>query len=982
MEDAQTPDSDVVKEHFPNDADGWLYKMQPWFEFAPQPSGASIGFQAFSGCTLLPYTTTGGAQKIARYRYDYLVRRTPGSASDFTNVFALIQAAGSSGTANYAANMENMADMENWMRLFAANHAAGNWDCFGVGGGQNLYGYIGTQGTRYSLMMWDFNIVLGNSGSWGPGQNLFAGNGDPNIASIYSNPTFRRMYWRALQELVQGPLNLANSGPLMDAKYNAFVANGLNPENPNTNIKSWLSQAHDSIASQIAVENATAFSVNPAVVRFNLATITGVAPVNVETILVNGMEYPVTWTSVTNFQIQVPLHSGTNPLNVVGVDRKGQPVPGATASLSALFGGTVPPASGQVVFNEIMYHPTVPGAEYVELYNVATAISFDLSGWKIQGLSYTFPPGSILTPGSFLLLTSNRAAFAAAYGATINVFDTTDLSGLAGGQTLTLLDGGTNIVSKVRFQPSAPWPIGADGLGSSLQLVDARQDNWRAGNWVANFPPISRSPGSANLGRVGLPPFPTLWINEVQPENITGITNSVGQHTGWLEIFNPSSNSVSLAGLSLANSYTNLAQWSFPAGSAVAPGQFLTVFADGLTNLSTTNELHANFVLSPNSGSVALTRFYNNQPQVLDFVDYTNLPANASYGSLPDGQSFDRQVFFHSTPGGPNDGTALGPDSYVSYATEGATYSQSFDALPVPGSVSVNCANPVIIGGVTYSLSNPYGFAEGVVGTGGSGGLGISDLAGWYGTAGLDAKFGASAGDQTTGGQISFGAGDGNRALGLLATSSSGPTAFGVKFINQTTNTLRFINARATGQLWRQSNLPKTLQAFYSIDPTATNSFPPGGNGLLPGLDINFTTDNTAVGGLAVDGTSAMNQSTVRVADQEIADWPPGAALWLVWQMVDATGKAQGLAIDDFTFSATGQSANQPVPVGVRTVGADMILSWSSSIGQTYQLEYTDDLATGLWISLGSPQAGDGTLLSVTNAPAQGQRFFRLQVVP
>jgi hypothetical protein len=898
-------------------------------------------------------------------------------------VFALIEAAGSAATANYVANMENMADMENWIRLFAANHSAGNWDCFGAGGGQNLYGYIGTQGTRYSLMMWDFNIVLGNSGSWGPGQNLFAGNGDPNVASIYTNPTFRRMYWRALQELVQGPLNVANSGPLMDAKYNAFVANGLYPENPNTNIKPWLSQAHDSIASQIAAENATAFSVNPAVVRFNLATITGVAPVNIQTVLVNGMEYPVSWTSVTNFQIQVPLRTGTNPLTVVGVDRKGQPVPGAVASLSALFGGTLPPVAGQVVFNEIMYHPTVPGAEYMELYNVATPISFDLSGWKIQGLSYTFPPGSILTPGGFLVLTSNRAAFAAAYGATIKVFDTTDLSGLAGGQTLTLLDGGSNIVSRVRYQSSAPWPIGADSQGSSLQLVDSRQDNWRLGNWVADFPPISRSPGSANLGRAGLPSFPPLWINEVQPENVSGITNDAGQHTGWVEIFNPSSNSVALAGLSLANNYTNLAQWSFPAGSVVAAGQYLTVFADGLTNLSTTNELHASFVLSPNSGSVALTRFYNSQPQVLDFVDYTNLPANSSYGSFPDGQSFDRRIFFHSTPGGPNDGTVFGADSSVSYAPEGAIYSQSFDALPGPGTVSVNCANPVTIGAVTYSLSNPYGFAEGVVGTGGSGGLGITELAGWYGTAGLDAKFGASAGDQTTGGQVSFGsAGDSNRALGLLATSSSGPTAFGVKFINQTPNTLRFINARATGQLWRQSNLPKTLQAFYSVDPTATNSFPAGGNGLLPALNIQFTTDNAAVGGLAVDGMAAVNQSTVRVVNQGIADWPSGAALWLVWQMVDASGKAQGLAIDDFAFSATGQSATQAVPVGARTVGAEMILSWTSSIGKTYQLQYTDDLGTGLWSSLGSPQVGDGSVLSVTNTAAQGQRFFRLLVGP
>jgi hypothetical protein len=138
MEDAQTPDADVVKEHFPNDSDGWLYKMQPWFEFAPTPSGASIGFNNMSWCNLMPYTTTGGARKIARYRYNFLSRRTPGSASDFTNIFSLVDAASSAGTANYVANMENLADMENWMRVFAANHAAGNWDAYGCVNAQKL----------------------------------------------------------------------------------------------------------------------------------------------------------------------------------------------------------------------------------------------------------------------------------------------------------------------------------------------------------------------------------------------------------------------------------------------------------------------------------------------------------------------------------------------------------------------------------------------------------------------------------------------------------------------------------------------------------------------------------------------------------------------------------------------------------------------------------------------------------------------------
>jgi spore coat protein CotH len=128
MEDAQVPGSDIVKEHWPNDDGGYLYKMQPWFEFEPLPSGATINFNNNAWCNLMPYTTTGGAEKVARYRYNFEIRRTADSYSDFTNVFSLIDAANSSSSPNYVANMENMANMENWMRVFAANHAAGNWD--------------------------------------------------------------------------------------------------------------------------------------------------------------------------------------------------------------------------------------------------------------------------------------------------------------------------------------------------------------------------------------------------------------------------------------------------------------------------------------------------------------------------------------------------------------------------------------------------------------------------------------------------------------------------------------------------------------------------------------------------------------------------------------------------------------------------------------------------------------------------------------
>jgi hypothetical protein len=360
-------------------------------------------------------------------------------------------------------------------------------------------------------------------------------------------------------------------------------------------------------------------------------------------------------------------------------------------------------------------------------------------------------------------------------------------------------------------------------------------------------------------------------------------------------------------------------------------------------------------------------------------VDYQNIDPNDSYGSLPDGQSFSRQEFFQATPGAPNNGTATPPPSFVDYAAPASVYSQNFDALPDPGATSVNTANVVTIDGITYSLANPYDFAFPAEATG-SGGLGLPALAGWYGTSVLESRFGATDGDQTTGGQISFGLpSSSNRALGLLATSTTDGTAFGVRLLNDTALTLTRMNLQFTGEIWRQSNLPKTLQFSYTVDPTGTNTFPARATALIPALNVSFPTVAADSGGTPVNGTLAVNQTNLSVLNQTITNWPPGAALWLVWQMTDSTGKAQGLGIDNLSFSA---SVPLPVPLGVQIAGSSFFLNWAGAPGQTYQLEYMDDLAAPAWTPLGSPVTGTGGTLTLTNNfNASPARFFRLRLV-
>jgi hypothetical protein len=137
----------------------------------------------------------------------------------------------------------------------------------------------------------------------------------------------------------------------------------------------------------------------------------------------------------------------------------------------------------------------------------------------------------------------------------------------------------------------------------------------------------------------------------------------------------------------------------------------------------------------------------------------------------------------------------------------------------------------------------------------------------------------------------------------------------------------------------------------------------------------------SAVGGVPVDGTSSENQTNLSVLNQPILDWPPGTALWLVWQMSDATGKAQGLAIDNLSFSASTQAPVYEVPIMFSSTSTNLVLSWMGVTGQVYQMEYKDDLRAGSWTALGSPITGTGAMLSFTNDLSQSsQRFYRLQI--
>jgi hypothetical protein len=136
-----------------------------------------------------------------------------------------------------------------------------------------------------------------------------------------------------------------------------------------------------------------------------------------------------------------------------------------------------------------MYHaPNSPEYDYIELQNVGD-VPLDMNGVRFtDGIVYTFPEMT-LDAGQYIVIDSNQASFAERYGTSgINI---------AGEYSGNLSNGGEDIVLKLpwpydaailRFNYNDAWYPTTDGLGFSLEIIDATakpatwddKDSWQA----------------------------------------------------------------------------------------------------------------------------------------------------------------------------------------------------------------------------------------------------------------------------------------------------------------------------------------------------------------------------------------------------------------------------------------------------------------------------------------------------------------------
>ncbi len=190
------------------------------------------------------------------------------------------------------------------------------------------------------------------------------------------------------------------------------------------------------------------------------------------------------------------------PTDISALDNRWSPLTEATFRVAS-----ISPEVGMLVIAELLYNPSEPSAaesaagvaaagdfEFIRILNTGP-LPVNLAETRFDaGIGFDFLSGFIpvLDPRQSVFIVSNLAAFRARYGTAFDSQIAGEFTGTSlnnGGERLRLIKGTNSVTTLIEFTygDKDPWPLGADGDGSSLLLIapysspnHSLPENWTA----------------------------------------------------------------------------------------------------------------------------------------------------------------------------------------------------------------------------------------------------------------------------------------------------------------------------------------------------------------------------------------------------------------------------------------------------------------------------------------------------------------------
>jgi hypothetical protein len=328
-----------------------------------------------------------------------------------------------------------------------------------------------------------------------------------------------------------------------------------------------------------------------------------------------------------------------------------------------------------VTINELNYNPaTSQDDEWLELAN-QMAVSIDLSGWSLaDGITYTFPEGTIIPGGGYLVVAkSPGSASLAGAGQVLGPYSG-NLSN--SGETVDLLSRSGRLMDRCTYGDSGEWPVSADGAGATLAKKTEGSASLKPTSWRASLQ-VGGTPGRKNFASPLVPQVTQLadgnsnWTvydqTTAPPAGWTGVSFD---DSTWRSGQPPFATEGSTIAPVLNTTSTLTSRYRAGAIAGVANGAVLTTWADTATNDGVSQ-----------NGTAAQATFKANatpsgQPSVVFFGNGDHVTASSGPGIAPT-SGF---VYFVVCKGSAPQGVGSVQDGSGSYIFD-RDYSQSDNPL-------------------------------------------------------------------------------------------------------------------------------------------------------------------------------------------------------------------------------------------------------------------------------------------------------------
>ena len=178
-------------------------------------------------------------------------------------------------------------------------------------------------------------------------------------------------------------------------------------------------------------------------------------------------------------------------------------------------------------------------------------------------------------------------------------------------------------------------------------------------------------------------------------------------------------------------------------------------------------------------------------------------------------------------------------------------------------------------------------------------------------------------------------------------------------------------NSSPTNVVWRQT-VSVSPNAAYLFSAWAASAYPSN-----PGRFFLFV--NGVQQGNVVDlpSTTGLWQNYSVIWSSEVS-----VSAQLEIRMLSTASYGNDFVLDDLWFRGLTVAAPPPrLSIQRAVAGAAVELSWPSVTNQLYQVQWSGEVATNQWFSLGPPVAGNGSTNSIVDPlESNSKRFYR--VVP